>query len=91
MKRNVKKVWGAHYTLGALYLLKNTVTVVIFTLIFNFLISLVLELLINFCQIFISVQVSHIAKSKIKRIITSWAKLSYVHIYLYCSLNATVA
>jgi hypothetical protein len=25
IKRNVKKVWGAHYTLGARYLPKNTV------------------------------------------------------------------
>ena len=25
IKRNVKKVWGAHYTLGARYLSKNTV------------------------------------------------------------------
>jgi len=25
MKRNVEKVWGARYTLGALYLSKNTV------------------------------------------------------------------
>ena len=25
IKRNVEKVWGAHYTLGARYLSKNTV------------------------------------------------------------------
>jgi hypothetical protein len=25
MKKNVKKVWGVRYTLGARYLLKNTV------------------------------------------------------------------
>jgi hypothetical protein len=25
MKKNVEKVWGARYTLGARYLLKNTV------------------------------------------------------------------
>ena len=35
IKRNVEKVWGARYTLGARYLLKNTVFSIYFNMILN--------------------------------------------------------